>query len=716
MAVMDTRQPRAPRSHWWWCALVCCLSAGFAAAQEQEQAALKLGIDPQKVVTAEACGECHVSAFAVWEKTPHATGFKTLHRKEAAEAIAQRLGFPLIKRESPCLRCHYTPEERDGQLRAVSGVSCESCHGAARDWINVHNDYGGKGFDHTNETPEHREERIAASRAAGMRRPSDLYALASSCYGCHTVPDERLVNEGRHSIGSAGFELAKWAEGDIRHNFLDSFLDGDGTKNAERPPERLRMMYVTGRALELEHSLRGLAAATEEGVYVKAMQRRLRDALVELRAIDILVALPEVESMLVEVKGVKATLGQRTALLAAADKVGTANRRFLNSRIGTRLAALDPLRLGTTDAGTVVAAQEEPEEEAVAALSAGDGSAAPTVAGGQAAGATAAGATSPAAGGISAVPAEGEKKSHLRPTSRFKTLAAAACQRCHGDQHAWWYSDPHYASIEPFLEKAAKNVQIARLYGLQTGRLTRGDQLCMDCHGTVASGSEKRTVQDGVSCQSCHGPAADYLEPHQEGDKSLGLQRPGYRKALQLGMVELEDLSKRAATCTGCHYITDPRLLSAGHPSGAGFDFVGGMSNIKHWQAPLAPAATIKTAFAGAIGSRGSVPTVRLARLASPAPGSAVAAGGASGEAGDGDEAGTITVGTRRPTRPQPPTPRPVDPRSVPDPADVQPLDLPPFPELGSEASVEDILRLVKERLQLLYQAVGEGGEEGPGG
>ncbi len=54
------------------------------------------------------------------------------------------------------LRCHYTPQVSNDQLRAFSGVSCESCHGAGRDWINVHNDYGGKGFDHASETPEHR--------------------------------------------------------------------------------------------------------------------------------------------------------------------------------------------------------------------------------------------------------------------------------------------------------------------------------------------------------------------------------------------------------------------------------------------------------------------------------------------------------------------------------------------------------------------------------
>ena len=120
-----------------------------------------------------------------------------------ALAIAGKLGFRLIKRDSVCFSCHYTPIVERGQIRVDSGVSCESCHGAGRDWIDVHNDYGGKGFDHASETAEHRAERVARSRELGMRRPSDLYPAAASCFGCHTVPEERLVNVGGHPAGSA---------------------------------------------------------------------------------------------------------------------------------------------------------------------------------------------------------------------------------------------------------------------------------------------------------------------------------------------------------------------------------------------------------------------------------------------------------------------------------------------------------------------------------
>ncbi len=124
-----------------------------------------------------------------------------------------------------CLQCHYTPKVRRGtQLRAGAGVTCESCHGAARDWIGIHNEYGVPEPDFQKasllETPEHRARRIEQSEARGMLRPSQLYEVMANCYQCHTVPHEDLVNRGLHSTGNGNFELVEWSQGSIRHNFL----------------------------------------------------------------------------------------------------------------------------------------------------------------------------------------------------------------------------------------------------------------------------------------------------------------------------------------------------------------------------------------------------------------------------------------------------------------------------------------------------------------
>ena len=521
-------------------------------------------MDPEKIVLPEECGACHQSEHAVWRRTPHATGFDTLHKKESAEEIADRLGFRLIKRESACLKCHYTPIFRRGQLRAGDGVTCESCHGAARDWINVHNDYSAR--EAVDETPEHRRERIEQSIEAGMLRPSDLYSVASNCYQCHTVPHEELVNVGRHSTGSAAFELVSWSQGEMRHNFLKSFIEADGTINAERSPEYKRVMYVIGKALDLEYSLRGVAAATENGRYVKAMGRRSRNAIAELRDITEAVSIPELEKILETVRSLPIELGSQAALLEAADAIGEVAKHFLAEHDGTSLASLDPFYLEPRAPRSADEASEDTLPDGVAVTDA------------------------------------------LVPEHR--TTRPVPCGSCHGDQEAWWYEDRHATTAERFLDEAPRAVQIAAAYGLDTDAMKRGDQVCMQCHATVVSGREARAVADGVSCQRCHGPGEDYKKPHEES----------YEEALRLGMVALHDLTIRARTCTGCHYITDPKLLSTGHRSGADFDYAAAMSGIRHWEAPFADGAEVASVFAAVVAERGPVPEVTVVAAPPPAP------------------------------------------------------------------------------------------------
>ena len=58
---------------------VAAAAASVAPGAAQELPFLEHArVDPRHVMTAEACGECHISEYEVWEKTPHAEGFKTL--------------------------------------------------------------------------------------------------------------------------------------------------------------------------------------------------------------------------------------------------------------------------------------------------------------------------------------------------------------------------------------------------------------------------------------------------------------------------------------------------------------------------------------------------------------------------------------------------------------------------------------------------------------
>ena len=117
--------------------------------------------DPAKVLSADACVKCHAAEVNVWKNTPHSKTFEQLHRTPEAKQIARRLGVRSIKYDGRCVACHYTQQMDEGRAVTVAGVSCESCHGAATDWLDVHQDYGGPTRDAANRIgcPPSREDR-----------------------------------------------------------------------------------------------------------------------------------------------------------------------------------------------------------------------------------------------------------------------------------------------------------------------------------------------------------------------------------------------------------------------------------------------------------------------------------------------------------------------------------------------------------------------------
>jgi hypothetical protein len=90
---------------------------------------------------------------------------------------------------------------------------------------------------------------------------------------------------------------------------------------------------------------------------------------------------------------------------------------------------------------------------------------------------------------------------------------------------------------------------------------------CLACHALdvpVTQRARTFELSEGVSCESCHGPAAAWLGPHTERDWT-------HEKSLALGMYDTRDLTKRTEKCLGCHLGTDEKsvdheMISAGHP------------------------------------------------------------------------------------------------------------------------------------------------------
>ncbi len=545
------------RHRWAGLSLVLALVPGLDASPGRSAEPL---LDPSKTIGPETCGSCHGDEFRLWQETAHArifSGQLPLHKNPRALEIGQKLGVRLIQHDSLCLDCHYTPKLSSGKVMAHAGVSCESCHGAAKDWLTVHNTFEGRQAQRRFEDAEQTRRRQERNANYGMFSGGRIYDLVARCYRCHLVPEERLINVGGHGQGGA-FDLVERYE-QIRHNFVT----GERKVNAPLSSARRRQFQVLGPVLELEWALSGLAQAQEPaGAFAQARVRMANRARERLAAIQQQLQLPELGTILAAAQGQGP--GDSAALRRTADQVQTAARDFVAHHDGTRLAALDAL-------------PDTPSSSAPAT--------------------TTADAVSTNAG---------EVQDLLRPQLTARAvLGPEKCESCHAPAADWWNRDPHARAAEPFRTQAAENVRIAALYYGERGAqiLASGRSVCMNCHGTVLTGKEGRAVELGVSCESCHGPAGDYLRPHPQLSSA---------ERLNLGMTDLANLDRRAQVCASCHSIVDRRLLSSGHQSGADFDFATGLVKIRHWQDENPPRETLLAAYLRAETARGPRPVVQV--------------------------------------------------------------------------------------------------------
>src|SRR4029077_4429225 len=112
-----------------------------------------------------------------------------------------------------------------------------------------------------------------------------------------------------------------------------------------------------------------------------------------------------------------------------------------------------------------------------------------------------------------------------------RVLGSSECVRCH--QHSlqaehWQRVEPaaqgdkaHFATLDKL--KSPRAAELAQKAGLDSPRNAR----CTSCHATLVGGRPR----SGVSCESCHGPASDYIDVHQKPES--------YAAAVQAGLRDL---------------------------------------------------------------------------------------------------------------------------------------------------------------------------------
>lgn len=297
--------------------------------------------DPAKVTGPEACAECHMQEIEAWKLTKHFKTNRELHTRPETSAMLAKLGLGPIKSERSCVECHYLPKVIDGEVKAATGITCESCHGEGLDWYKTHGDYG-QGVTKETETAEHRTTRWNQALAAGLIARDNLYALGSKCYACHVIPDEKLVNVGGHPPASATFTLLTWSQGEVRHTILHT-----GNKaNPEATAEQKRRLFVVGAILETEFCFRAVSRATAKADFGVTLARRADAARKLLEQVQGLAPTPELGAVVAVAKGTALRLNNAAELAAAADRIGALGREFAAKVTGAQLAGVDALLPG----------------------------------------------------------------------------------------------------------------------------------------------------------------------------------------------------------------------------------------------------------------------------------------------------------------------------------------------------------------------------------
>jgi hypothetical protein len=153
--------------------------------------------------------------------------------------------------------------------------------------------------------------------------------------------------------------------------------------------------------------------------------------------------------------------------------------------------------------------------------------------------------------------------------SDYKYTGVRDCSRCHkkdlmGDQTAVWKKTAHATALETL--KGEKAVKIAKERGIASPPHEADE--CVRCHATAYGVTPEQTdkrplrLQDGVQCESCHGPGSEY-----KGNKVMSDREA----SLAAGMWDPRNDEK---LCLACHNDESPTFES--------FDFEERKEKIAH--------------------------------------------------------------------------------------------------------------------------------------
>jgi len=283
-------------------AAVLLITIGITSAPSLVSGASVLKQGPDK------CKKCHKAEHAVWEGSPHGKSFREIHKRDKAKEIAKKVGGGKMRKNALCQQCHYTVVDKRGRPKPNAGPSCESCHGNATSWIEVHNNEKRAKADRRRETVP-----------MGMIWPDMKYDIAENCFGCHGLSKleggqiDALLNAG-HPI-NGDYEIVRYSQGSVRHRFYPPNV----AVNAKMSPRELAGFYAVGQLVSLVDATASRSKSSHPA-YKKALAKRLD------RARQALSAIPDTKSVLASPSESKA---RKAAGALEGKDVSSAIGRFL---------------------------------------------------------------------------------------------------------------------------------------------------------------------------------------------------------------------------------------------------------------------------------------------------------------------------------------------------------------------------------------------------
>src|SRR5436190_6256726 len=153
-----------------------------------------------------------------------------------------------------------------------------------------------------------------------------------------------------------------------------------------------------------------------------------------------------------------------------------------------------------------------------------------------------------------------------RPQEKFKYASMAGCNTkdCHGAEAAkgspglneytiWKAQDPHAKAFTTLYKAPSKAIGAA----MNIPNVSQSAK-CIVCHSKAVDAADvmegaKWSVQSGVSCEVCHGPAEKWVKPHATPKES----KWEHKASVATGMIDLRAAYDWAVKCASCHLQID---------------------------------------------------------------------------------------------------------------------------------------------------------------